>query len=134
MSFVLEQAVFASWLDAYKAAWEGRDAVAAAALFTADASYHEMPFDRPIEGADAIAAYWARAVADQRDVRFAYEILARTGDEGLCHWHCAFTAVPGGENIDLDGIFRCRFADQDRVADFQEWWHVRVVTPQHRED
>ncbi|HEX6374428.1 MAG TPA: nuclear transport factor 2 family protein [Allosphingosinicella sp.] len=126
MSYRLEEAAFAAWLEAYKAAWEARDPAAAARLFAADATYHEMPFDAPIEGSEGIAAYWARAVAGQSDVRFTYEILACTGAEGLCHWHCAFTAVPDGAQIDLDGIFRCRFADAAHVDRFQEWWHVRI--------
>lgn len=127
MSLDLDPAAFAAWLDAYKAAWEARDPARAAALFTPDASYHEMPFDPPIEGGEAIAAYWAGAVAGQKDVVFTWEILACAGDEGVCHWHCAFTGVPGGEAIDLDGIFQCRFADPERVSRFREWWHVRVA-------
>ena len=127
MSFRLEKAAFAAWLDSYKRAWEARDPAAAAALFTPDASYREMPFEPPIEGAAAIAAYWARAVAGQKDVSFTYEVLACAGDEGLCHWHCAFTADPGGDHVDLDGIFRCRFADPAHVDRFQEWWHVKAV-------
>lgn len=129
MKYRLDEAAFAAWLDAYKAAWEARDPAAAATLFTADAHYHEMPFDAPIEGTDGIAAYWATAVAGQKDVLFTYEILACTGDRGLCHWHCAFTGIPGGAAIDLDGIFRCRFADVDHVSHFREWWHVRIVPP-----
>jgi hypothetical protein len=130
MSYCLDDAAFAAWLDAYKTAWEKRDPAAAAALFTADASYHEMPFDAPIEGAGAIAAYWANAVAGQRDILFTSQILAHVGDAGIAHWHCAFTGSAGGERIDLDGIFHCRFADAGRVAHFQEWWHVRVVAPE----
>lgn len=129
MSYRLEGAAFAAWLDAYKAAWEARNPAAAAALFTPDARYHEMPFDAPIEGSDGIAAYWAQAVAGQEDILFTYRILACAGDEGLCHWHCAFTGIPGGEKIDLDGIFRCRFADPALVARFEEWWHIRIVPP-----
>jgi hypothetical protein len=129
MSHCLDEAAFAIWLGAYKAAWEARDPAAAAALFTADATYHEMPFDAPIEGAGAIAAYWANAVAGQQDILFTSQILACAGDEGIAHWHCAFTAVPGGAKIDLDGIFRCRFGEAGRVAAFQEWWHVRAAQP-----
>ena len=129
MSYELEEGAFAAWLEAYKAAWEARDSVAAAALFTPDATYHEMPFDPPIEGAAGIATYWAGAVAGQENILFTYEILACAGDQGLCHWHCAFTGVPGGEAIDLDGIFQCRFGAPDRVSHFREWWHVRVVPP-----
>jgi len=132
MTYRLEEAAFTAWLEAYKAAWQTRDPLAAAALFTPAASYHEMPFDTPIEGAEGIAAYWAKAVSGQKDVRFTYEILACARDEGICHWHCAFSAVTGGEKIDLDGIFRCRFADADHVDRFQEWWHVYVGTASGR--
>ncbi len=125
MKHGLEEATFAAWLDAYKAAWEARDPAAAAALFTPDATYREMPFDAPIEGTESIAAYWTKAVAGQEDILFTYEIFACASDEGICHWHCAFTGVPGGHKIELDGIFRCRF-DKDRVAAFQEWWHIRL--------
>ena len=126
MNSRLEEAAFAAWLDSYKKAWEARDPAAAAALFTPDATYQEAPFDAPVEGAAGIAAYWAKAVAGQKDVSFTYEILACAGDEGLCQWHCAFTASPGGDQVDLDGIFRCRFADSAHVDRFQEWWHVKV--------
>jgi len=125
----LEESAFAAWLDAYKAAWEKRDPAAAAELFTPDATYRETPFDAPIEGRKGIAAYWAKAVAGQEDVRFSYEIIACAGDEGLCHWHCAFAARPGGGRVDLDGIFRCRFAEAGQVDRFEEWWHVRVASP-----
>lgn len=126
MTYRLDDTVFAAWLDAYKAAWEERDPARAAALFTSDARYHEMPFDAPIEGEAGIAAYWAKAVSGQKDVRFTWEILACTGAVGLAHWHCAFTGDPGGEAIALDGIFHCRFRDAARVEHFREWWHVQV--------
>jgi uncharacterized protein (TIGR02246 family) len=129
MNHELEESAFAAWLDAYKAAWERRDPAAAAALFTLDATYCETPFDPPIEGRQGIAAYWAKAVGGQEDVSFTYEIIACSEDEGVCHWHCAFTALPGGGRVDLDGIFRCRFGEPGRVAGFQEWWHVRVGPP-----
>lgn len=127
MNHSLEQSTFAAWLDAYKAAWEKRDAAAAADLFTPHATYRETPFDPPTEGRDGIRAYWAEAVARQEDVHFSYEIIACTGDEGLCHWHCAFTARPDGGQVELDGIFRCRFAEPGQVDRFEEWWHVRVA-------
>lgn len=121
------QTAFAAWLDGYKAAWETRDPGEAAALFTADATYRETPFDTPLVGREAIAAYWAGAVAGQKDVRFTWEILSAAGAEGVCQWHCAFTGIPGGEAIDLDGIVRCRFAASGHVEKFEEWWHVRAA-------
>lgn len=123
----LDAAAFAAWLDGYKAAWEGRDAAAAGALFAEDATYRETPYDEPFAGRTAIEAYWAKVTSGQQDIAFTYEVIACTGDEGVAHWHCTFTAAPGGETIDLDGIFRCGFADSGRVRRFEEWWHIRVT-------
>lgn len=127
MTYALTATAFTAWLEGYKAAWENRDPAAAGALFTADAAYHETPFDPPLQGQAGVSEYWAKVTAGQADVVFTYDGIACSGDEGLCHWHAAFTGVPGGEAIDLDGMFRCRFANDGQVDRLQEWWHIRVV-------
>jgi hypothetical protein len=127
MSYSLTRADFADWLDRYGTAWEQRHPENASNLFTEAATYHEMPYDAPIEGRAAIAEYWAKAVAGQRDVRFTSEVLACEEDRGLCHWHATFAAAEGGATIDLDGIFHCSFADAAHVAAFEEWWHLKVT-------
>ena len=122
----LDEGKFAAWLEGYKAAWEARDPEAAAALFTDRATYRETPFDEPFAGRDAIRDYWTGAVARQSAVTFTYEVVACARAEGVCQWHATFTGVPGGERIDLDGIFRCRFAEDGNVDRFEEWWHIRI--------
>lgn len=124
---VLTPDAFATWLERYKQAWEQRDAQRAGALFTVDATYHEMPFDAPMQGRAAIEAYWTRVTAGQSDIRFGYDVLGCEGDRGVCHWHATFTGVPGGEAIELDGIFVCHFADATAVQSLTEWWHIRVT-------
>ena len=126
MSFDLDEAGFAAWLDRYKAAWEERDPAAAAALFGEASTYRETPYDSPFEGREAIQGYWTNAVSGQRDIRFTYEVLACAGDRGLCRWHATFIAGEGGDTIDLDGIFHCRFEAEDLVDRFEEWWHLKV--------
>lgn len=123
----IDNAGFADWLDRYKAAWEGRDAAAAGALFAEDATYRETPYDEPFSGRAAIEAYWAKVTSGQQDIAFTYEVIACAGDEGVAQWHCTFTATPGGETIDLDGVFRCGFATDGLVRRFEEWWHIRVT-------
>jgi len=124
---LIDAAAFSAWLDRYKQAWETRDAALAGALFTADASYHEMPFDAPMQGRDAIEAYWTRVTATQSDVRFTYDVLSCAGEQGICHWHATLKSAPGGATIDLDGVFVCEFADARKVKALKEWWHVRVT-------
>ena len=127
MSVELDKAAFSAWLDGYKAAWEERDPPAAAALFTETATYREAPYDPPFEGRAAIEAYWAKAVSGQRDVRFSHEVLACAGDRGVAKWHATFQAAEGGDTIDLDGIFHCRFETDRLVGRFEEWWHLKVT-------
>ncbi|WP_114950926.1 nuclear transport factor 2 family protein [Sphingosinicella terrae] len=123
----LDEAAFKTWLDAYKSAWEGRDPDAAALLFSEDATYQEAPWDAPMAGREAIRAYWARVTAGQRDVAFGYDGLVCSGDEGLCHWTASFLTDPGGDRIQFDGIFRCRFDGAGQVATFREWWHMKLT-------
>jgi SnoaL-like domain len=122
---LIDAAAFSAWLDRYKQAWEARDAALAGALFTADASYHEMPFDPPLQGRPAIEAYWTRVTASQSEVRFTYEVLSCAGAQGICQWHATFKS--GDATIDLDGVFVCEFADAATVKALREWWHVRVT-------
>ena len=42
------------WLDDYRKAWETRDADAAAALFTEDATYREQPYEEPYRGREGV--------------------------------------------------------------------------------
>lgn len=117
---------FSAWLDRYGAAWTDRDALAAGALFSEDASYHEAPFDPPMQGRAAIEAYWARVTATQSDIVFRYDVIACTGDQGVAHWHAEFHAE--GALIELDGVFVCDFTpDRTLVGSLREWWHVRTT-------
>ena len=121
---VATPAAFAAWLDGYKAAWEGRDAMQAGALFTEDASYHEMPFDEAMVGRAAIEAYWTRVTAAQSNISFNYDVIACVGDQGIAHWRAALNV--GADTIELDGVFVCTFADAEHVRALREWWHVKA--------
>jgi hypothetical protein len=72
----MDQAKFTYWLDAYKLAWETRDQEAAANLFTANATYHETPFDEPARGREGILDYWSDVIRTQETIEFSYEVLA----------------------------------------------------------
>ena len=118
---------FAAWLDGYKEAWETRDGATAGALFTADATYQENPFDDAMEGRAAIEEYWSGVTADQRDVSFTYDVLTCDGDTCMAQWHAAFASASSGDAIELDGVFLCSFADAQTVRSLKEWWHVQVT-------
>jgi hypothetical protein len=115
-----------AWLKSYGAAWETRDAVAAGKLFTAEATYHEMPFDAPKLGNAAIQEYWRKVTADQRDVRFESKVIAVNGNTGIAHWKATFRAGANGAPVALDGVFVLEFDAQGRCQSLREWWHVKA--------
>jgi len=120
----LEFASLEVWLKQYGAAWEARDGVAAAALFTPDAIYHEMPFDAPRAGRAGIESYWREVTADQRDVKFRYEVIAVNGDTGVAHWSAEFRLQSSGATVKLDGVFVLDFDAAGKCSKLREWWHV----------
>lgn len=129
----ISEADFAAWLDGYKEAWETRDAAKAGALFTEDATYQDMPFNDAMNGRAAIEEYWSGVTADQRDVRFTYEVLTCDGDECLARWHAAFSSASSGAAIELDGVFLIAFADGRTAKSLKEWWHVQVTPAEDAE-
>jgi ketosteroid isomerase-like protein len=116
----------AGWLDRYGAAWENRDAEAAAELFTADAEYYETPRAMPFVGQAGIAEYWSTVTADQRDVEFTSRVLAVDGNIGVAEWSATFTSVSTGATIGLDGVFVLEFDNGWRCSELREWWLVRA--------
>jgi ketosteroid isomerase-like protein len=113
------------WLAGYEQAWESRDAARAAELFTADARYHEMPFDAPKIGQNAIRDYWSTVTADQRDIDFRSQVVAVDGTTGVARWSATLTAISSGARVELDGVFVLTFAADGRCTELREWWHVR---------
>ena len=119
----LTPAALTTWLAGYEQAWEQRDANRAAALFTENAVYQEMPFDAPKTGRSGIREYWTMVTADQRDVDFKSEVVAVNGAKGVAHWSATF--VSGGARIELDGMFVLTFDASGLCTELREWWHVR---------
>lgn len=125
----LTSAALESWLASYKQAWELRDAERAAALFTEDARYHEMPFDAPKIGREGIREYWTTVTADQRDPKVKTQVVAINGRTGVARWSATLQSAASGARIDLDGAFVLTFAADGLCSELREWWHVRATGP-----
>jgi hypothetical protein len=122
----LTAAALEAWLARYKNAWEQRDPAQAAALFTAEAPYHETPFDAPKAGGTGIRDYWATVTADQRDVDFKAHVVAVNGQTGIARWSARLTSASSGTKVELDGVFILRFDGSGLCSELREWWHVRT--------
>jgi ketosteroid isomerase-like protein len=121
----LTKSALEAWLARYESAWEMRDADRAAALFTPNALYHEMPFEAPKNGRAGIHDYWAMVTADQRDIDFRSEAIAVAGNTGVAHWSATFKLESTGAKVELDGIFVLELDASGACTSLREWWHVR---------
>lgn len=131
-----------TFMQGYKAAWEGRDERRFCALFATDGIYRNTPFAEQ-RGHEQLAAYWQR-VKLQEDVRVEYEILSATPGGGIAHWHVTYQvaseelfriwAASTGTNLVarkpgdplprmvLDGVLHAEFAN-GLCREARIWWH-----------
>lgn len=123
MGAPITKQTFETWLRAYQAAWEGRDAAAATKLFTDSAEYYWTPFVPPQRGKAEIAAAWDGAVKQQKDVHFEFEVLGVSGSTGIAHWHTRLDRIEANERVEIDGILLAEFSAPSQCQRFREWWH-----------
>ena len=57
-------------------------------LFTVDGTYHEMPFDEPMFGADAIRQYWTEGAKDSQESISSHLFRCRDRNDGFRKVEC----------------------------------------------
>ena len=106
------------WLAGYEAAWRSPGTQGLTALFTAEATYLQSPYEQPVRGLDAIRLMWE----DERDgpdeaFTLATSILAVDDRTAVVRAEVRY-GDPAQEYRDLWVI---RFAEDGRCAWFEEW-------------
>ena len=107
------------WIDAYERAWRAPGTDALADLFTDDATYVSAPFEEPLSGLRAIAAFWdAEREGPGEAFTLRSEIVAVEGDTGVARIDVVYDGPPARRYRDLwivvlDRDGRCRW--------FEEW-------------
>ena len=119
------------WLEAYRRAWEHRDAEAAAGLYAENATYQETPFSPPMHGREEILNYWKNVARTQEDIHVECEIIALAGAHCFAHWRASFVRLPMRIRLELDGIFLLTFEAGNRCTSLREWWHRREIAATH---
>ncbi len=119
--------VFENILGKYKIAWEQRDPDLAIELFTANATYHEDPFDRkPMKGRKQIYDYWAAIPRFQKNISFSHRPVFNITGSNIwgAEWTAAYTKVKtGGRNTLFDDEHRSCDDQRDSTA-----WAGDVLT------
>ncbi len=122
------------WLEAYVAAWTSYERDEIAALFAEDVEYRYHPYDRPLQGRDAVVASWLGESdspgASSRDEPGTYEATYRAvavdGDTAVATGSTTYRDGPGGRVRTIyDNCFVMRFDEAGSCREFTEWFMER---------
>ena len=111
------------WLEAYRVAWEQKDADAAAALFADGATYRSNIFEEPYEGREGVRRYWQTVTATQEDVRVRVGKPFADGDRVAAEFWT--TMRNDGADVTLPGCLLLRFDEDGLCRSFREYWHFQ---------
>lgn len=115
----MDRTVVEQWVAGYERLWRTPGTELLAELFAPDASYLPSPWAQPIEGLQAIAAFWERerAGADE-EFTMSSEVVAVDGATAVVRVHVTYGASGSGPWRDL---WVLRFAGDARCSSFEEW-------------
>lgn len=116
------------WIEAYRDAWERRDAQAAAALFTPDATYRSNIVEPAHQGQEGVRAYWESVTVAQDDVRVRMGRPFVDGDRVAVEFWT--TMKVEGEAVSLPGCLLLDFTADWQCWRLREYWHY---LPGHHE-
>jgi ketosteroid isomerase-like protein len=107
------------WVAGYELAWRTAGTDDLSALFSADATYLQSPYAKPVLGIDAISKMWddERDGADELFTLFT-EIVAVDGDTAVVRAEVRYGQPILQEYRDL---WLIRFEADGRCAWFEEW-------------
>ncbi|HUO46209.1 MAG TPA: nuclear transport factor 2 family protein [Acidimicrobiia bacterium] len=110
-----------SWVEDLRQAWESGDPGQAGSLFTEDAIYHSHPFRPPLEGREAIEAYWANATADQANLQVTMGRPLLDGNRAAVEWWTVM--VERGTQTTDAGALILEFHG-GRCSRLREYWNL----------
>ena len=102
-------------LDAWAAAWSSGSGEAAAAVYTEDGVYEDVPFGETLEGRAAIAEYLQAYFEEAREGALTVESAVAIPGGFVVQWRDAFTHAPTGAAVSYRGVSLLEVAD-GRVA------------------
>jgi SnoaL-like domain len=110
-----------AWLEAYRQAWEEADARAIPGMFTQEARYRAHPQGTAYTGHDAIADYWTRATAGQRDIQVRFGDPIVDGDRVAAEFWA--TMRSDGGPVTVAGCLLLAHAPDGGCRSLRECWH-----------
>jgi ketosteroid isomerase-like protein len=77
---MIDETRIRDWLAAYRHAWTTDDPDEVGRLFSGDVRYFTAPYHAPLEGIEAVTAYWLGEHEGEIPWSFEYQVLAQEDD------------------------------------------------------
>jgi SnoaL-like domain len=107
------------WIADYERAWRTPGTEPLEALFVAEATYKNAPYEPPYRGRDAIAEMWERERTSPDEVfEMMSEIVAVEGDTGVARIEVRYSDPV---EIEYRDVWIVRLDARGRCVEFEEW-------------
>jgi ketosteroid isomerase-like protein len=121
---MIDETRIRDWLAMYRHAWSTDDPGEIAALFSEDVRYFTAPYRPPLEGVEAVAAFWLGEQEAEIPWSFEYQVLAQEGDLFVVR---AVTTYPQGGSRDEDpaqfhNLWLVTLGEDGRASEFVEYF------------
>lgn len=119
--------LFENLIAEFGRGWEKADVERIVSVFTDDAVFVPMPFDRPASGRAAIKDYWKSIPREQAEISFRVGEVFTAGPWFATEIRCTFRRRRTGEWIDLRGALFCETKD-GKISEMRMYWHRQIGT------
>ena len=116
------RARYSEMIEQFGKAWEQGLPEEMTNVFSDDAVFLASPFDEPLRGKSAIAAYWQDVPLEQADVSFRFGEIFAAGPWFSTEYKCTFRRRRTGQMIDVRGALFCE-TDDDKISEMRMYWH-----------
>jgi len=106
----------ASWIGAYRRAWNSNDPAEIADLFTTDAEYFTEPFHPPWRGREQIVTEWVAHKDEPGDTEFDWQPVSITDEVSVVQGTTKYA------DRTYSNLWVIRLDDAGRCRHFTEWW------------
>ena len=111
------------WVEAYRLAWEDKDAEAVAVLFTHNGTYRSNIFEDAHQGREDIAEYWRSVTSVQSQVRVRMGTPFVDGSRVAVEFWTNMNV--NDEVVTLPGCLLLEFTENWRCTSLREYWHYQ---------
>ena len=109
-------------IDEFGRGWSKGKVEIQMTVFAENPVFIETPFSPPINGLDAVRAYWAEIPLNQSEITFTSGEIFAVGPWFSAEFKCTFRRRRTGQWVDARGAIFCE-TDGQKITEMRMYWH-----------